>query len=170
MYLRNSFSDVCTILRRDSEQALLSTPGAFVDGRWRMFRRFSSTRKAVRQYKASPARFSNSGFPSRELKCNSSLNTKLMSAESGFLQPRPINVVSLFKLTIAFHSTVSITSDKPLLVLFKQLLSLRMESVAKMIWHKFHADIIFVFGAKLHPQMCIVAVTLSISLEYHKNS
>ena len=80
MYSRNSFSEVCIILRRDSEQALLSTPGAFVDGRWRMFYCFSSSRKAVRQYKAWPARFSNSGFPSRELKCNSSLNTKLMSA------------------------------------------------------------------------------------------
>ena len=98
------------------------------------------------------------------------LNMKLMSAESGSLQPRPISVVSLFKLTIAFHSTVSITSDKPLLVLFKQLLSLRMESVTKMIRHKFQADIIFVFGAKLHPQICTVAVTLSISPEYHKHS
>ena len=68
MYWRNSFSDACTILRRDSEQALLSTPGAFVDGRWRMFRCFSSSRKAVRQYKAWPARSSNSGFPIRKLK------------------------------------------------------------------------------------------------------
>ena len=91
MYSRNSFSEVCIILRRDSEQALLSTPGAFVDGRWRMFHCFSSSRKAVRQYEALPARFSNSGFPSRELKCNSSLNTKLMSAECGFLQPRPLS-------------------------------------------------------------------------------
>ena len=45
MYLHNSFSDVCTILRRDSEQAIMSIPGAFVDGRWRMFRGFSATRR-----------------------------------------------------------------------------------------------------------------------------
>ena len=83
---------------------------------------------------------------------------KLMSAESGPLQPRHIIAVSLFKLTIAFHPTASISSNEPLLVLFKQLPSLRMESVTKMIGHKFHADIIFVFGAKLHPKMCIVAV------------
>ena len=86
--MRNSFSE---FLRRDSREALGSTSGAFVELLDRMFRCFSSSRKGVRQYEALPARFSNSGFPSRELKCNSSLNTKLMSAECGFLQPRPLS-------------------------------------------------------------------------------
>ena len=56
------------ILRRDSRQAVGWRSGAFIDSRWRMFRCFSSSQKAVRQYKAWPASFSNSGFPTRKLK------------------------------------------------------------------------------------------------------
>ena len=87
-YWRKPFSDACAIWRRDSREGLLSTPGAFVDRRWRMFRHFSQLQEGVKQWRLHgfPSRdgrqnFSDPCFSSRELRCNSTLSRMARTPE-----------------------------------------------------------------------------------------